>query len=1523
MNLRPFSGRVRAALFAAVLFLEPLVPMLNVPAYAAVPGRVIVMMKGGDTADLKQGSFGRYSMQALSTGIPDQTVEKALPKGKLNGLGALSLGAVKSGESVGNSIVMVKSDTYSTAELISMYERDGNVLFVEEDTESPYPVTEPEGRISGASSALSGTGSSDIITEPAGNYTAFQWARKNTGFMDDGVEGVDAENSGDATGGSDVVIAVMDTGVDHTNPGLKENMYEISSDLQQELNCGPYGFNAEIDDGTGTADSSDYDGHGTHCAGIIGASRSDGKGTFGIAPGVKIISVRVFGKKGEGAFISSKVRACQWLLDAKKAGIDIRAVNMSFGGTGIAPRAEITMRQRLIDCDIIPVIASGNNNFDNDTNTVSSWNRGSASLVVNSIKADGNRSAFSEWGKKSTGIFAPGNDILSTITDNGAQYLPFIAAQETKEGKNERSAFFCGFESATASNAEKSMQTANDFAFFDGATPSESAPYEAADEKAFLGERSVVVNTAGLTKAQPVKEIYSGKTDVSRFVSAARTAGKPLYYSFMSQTDTRNSVLLAAIDFRRKDGSFTDLGYTEETNESDNYAWADYWTNCVQTLPADEDIDYDNFQVRVRFSVVDGCACPDHVYIDSTGFGTGREKYNLMSGTSMATPCTVGVFALLAERFPQESGSKISARIMGSAVQDNDFYQYCVSGGRVSFDAAASENTSSFRPVLQSADVGDGTVTLHGYFFGNAAGSVTLKDEDDNPVSAAVTSWSDEAIVLSAQVKGNGMMEADISGAAGNDGRGYFDTGSSTDYTKLSPPEFTCGRKNLYYGDHVQLAAMGGSVYMVGASYADVEGFMTWKYNAAADSWSEPVYGPYTEAGRFSCSLYSLVSHNGRLYMMEQEIKYENNEAVYGAKHVLEYDPSEETWKNLGAVSCDSLSTNKSEALFSFRGKLYICLPCETDKKKWTDICELNPKDLSLTKISEFPLQDAFKDLKAVSSGGSVLFSGGSNGKLYMYNTFKTEDLKNFTELGDMPADETKEIYNPFPAATKDGWIAAAFFNSTTGTTGGTIVLAQNGEDWVDKNLTVSSAGMAELSSCGTGNAFYVAGSEKNIIGNSVFFRKTAIESPKEICTATLTLPLEAAGVNIGQIEVWMDGRSYGYTTGAIKSEADGTLKLYLPEGEASVTVTVNGTAYAGYYGTVAEGGENILVRGENPETLLDEVKEGDTLYSGRSAVYKGTYATPGNASASNASPANATASNACIRFFAPGDENKDDAVPLAVQTFEKGILKTIVSGFENIKVWKVFRAVQDYLNRYIDVSPQIAKSYTITAKAGTGGTISPSGAVTVNEGEDSFFTIGVKSGYHIYRVLVDGANMGRLSSYTFKSVTADHTIEVQFAENSDSGGGSGSGGSGGSGRVLNTVHDSKNDGTWQKDGKGWWFKYNNGGFASGAWLLVAGKWYHFNSEGYVQNGWIADGGKWYYLDPVNGDMKTGWLKDPQDGHWYYLYADGSMATGKVTIDGVEYTFNGTPEKATYVYDEERQIWVWDGGSTLPLGAMI
>lgn len=75
----------------------------------------------------------------------------------------------------------------------------------------------------------------------------------------------------------------------------------------------------------------------------------------------------------------------------------------------------------------------------------------------------------------------------------------------------------------------------------------------------------------------------------------------------------------------------------------------------------------------------------------------------------------------------------------------------------------------------------------------------------------------------------------------------------------------------------------------------------------------------------------------------------------------------------------------------------------------------------------------------------------------------------------------------------------------------------------------------------------------------------------------------------------------------------------------------------------------------------------------------------------------------------------------------------------------------------------QYGTDHTIRASAGANGTISPVGWTSVGEGGEQTFTITPDAGYAVAKVLVDGRSVGAVSSYTFRNVTQDHTIEAVF----------------------------------------------------------------------------------------------------------------------------------------------------------------
>ncbi len=107
-------------------------------------------------------------------------------------------------------------------------------------------------------------------------------------------------------------------------------------------------------------------------------------------------------------------------------------------------------------------------------------------------------------------------------------------------------------------------------------------------------------------------------------------------------------------------------------------------------------------------------------------------------------------------------------------------------------------------------------------------------------------------------------------------------------------------------------------------------------------------------------------------------------------------------------------------------------------------------------------------------------------------------------------------------------------------------------------------------------------------------------------------------------------------------------------------------------------------------------------------------------------------------------------------------------TGYHNNAITS-FLVATDVMNKNLVLMKSIV-THTITATASTGGSISPSGGVTVNNDTSQTFTITPTSNYSIADVKVDGVSQGRIASYTFSNVTANHTIAATFSYNGGSG---------------------------------------------------------------------------------------------------------------------------------------------------------
>jgi len=253
-----------------------------------------------------------------------------------------------------------------------------------------------------------------------------QWGLFNSG-ENDGQAGADisAMRAWALTTGSDqVVVAVLDSGVDYSHPDLVNNIWWrpqiIKAYQDDDLKSSDeafddvHGFNFVGDND----DPMDDNGHGTHCAGIIGAEGDNELGIAGVNWKVKIMPLKFMDADGTGT-TKDAIEAINYVIDRKRAGVNVRIISASWGSTAKSRALEDVIRIAF-DEGILFVAAAGNSSSNNDQTPhyPSSYNLGNV-IGVAALDRNDQLASFSNYGAKSVHVAAPGQEILSTWLEHG------------------------------------------------------------------------------------------------------------------------------------------------------------------------------------------------------------------------------------------------------------------------------------------------------------------------------------------------------------------------------------------------------------------------------------------------------------------------------------------------------------------------------------------------------------------------------------------------------------------------------------------------------------------------------------------------------------------------------------------------------------------------------------------------------------------------------------------------------------------------------------------------------------------------------------------------------------------------------------------------------------------------------------------------------------------------------------------------------------------------------------------------
>ncbi len=250
-----------------------------------------------------------------------------------------------------------------------------------------------------------------------------QWGFNNSSDKDiDAPEGWSKE-----TGDGKVIIGILDTGVDYNHEDLKKNIWTNSKECNGVKGVDDDG-NGYIDDchGWNAVDNNgnpqDDNGHGTHVAGIAAAVGNNKVGVTGVNWHAELLPLKFMKSDGVGK-LSDAVECIEYVIDNIKKGRNIKIINASWGGYQSSKALRDAIK-KLRQSDVLFVAAAGNDKNNNDAKPFYPASYDLDNIIsVAATDKDDNLASFSNYGKNSVDVAAPGVDILSTYPGNKYRYM--------------------------------------------------------------------------------------------------------------------------------------------------------------------------------------------------------------------------------------------------------------------------------------------------------------------------------------------------------------------------------------------------------------------------------------------------------------------------------------------------------------------------------------------------------------------------------------------------------------------------------------------------------------------------------------------------------------------------------------------------------------------------------------------------------------------------------------------------------------------------------------------------------------------------------------------------------------------------------------------------------------------------------------------------------------------------------------------------------------------------------------------